>query len=204
MKTTLHGYTLSEILIALAILGVCLAVAIPLLAQSRDKAVRNATFKELMVILYEPIRAGMLTDELKPENFGDYILDRVNATKTCRGIAPTGGSVQGGCWSATQGIAVPGNTEELEAGFVLPNGAQVIGLSNCCYGTGPVPVDSWGNGIVLDYNGPKGPNLIGQDILAVDLCYGPTCTPVVSGKLLPSWAPGVPPENRTLYNEIFK
>jgi prepilin-type N-terminal cleavage/methylation domain-containing protein len=163
-----QGYTLSEILIALAVLGICLAIAIPLLSQAREQTVRKAVMKEMITVLYDISRQGITNDELTPTNFSNYLLDKINGVRVCRGNASDASdplNTNGACWdSSIQGDA---EGEFNEGGVVFANGARMVGFNNCCTTGG-----EYTNGIYMDWNGIKPPNLVGQDQLHVILCFG--------------------------------
>jgi prepilin-type N-terminal cleavage/methylation domain-containing protein len=153
------GFTLSEILIALAILGVCLSVSVPMMSQSRDQSKKKVVFKETINLLYGIMREGMVTDEMDWTNLRSYYFKRVNAVKVC----PTNASdpVQG-CWDKL----VQGNIswEADEGGVVLASGAVIIGFAD-----GTLPSDY--EGIYIDWNGKIGPNLYGDDQMWLSLCF---------------------------------
>jgi prepilin-type N-terminal cleavage/methylation domain-containing protein len=160
-----NGFTLSEILITLAILGVCLAIGIPLLAQQREKSVRNAAMKEVVLMLSEITREGVVSGDLTISNLKNFYFSRINANQLCD-------SGMNGCWDVTsQGVVA--YDEQLDPGLILPNGVRITGFDNCCNQL----ANQWHNGIAIDWNGTKGPNLMGEDQLHVQACFGPEdCT----------------------------
>jgi prepilin-type N-terminal cleavage/methylation domain-containing protein len=174
LKRGFSGYTLSEILIALAILGVCMSVAIPMMAQSREKSLRTAVLKEAVQMLYGIEREGMATDELRYDNFKEYYLQRINAIKYCR----TSSDAEG-CWDpVVQGSAT--NENPVGGGVILANGAAIVGMNN--FSEIPpseqailLPAFQNGqvyNGILIDWNGIKKPNVLGEDQLHIMMCFG--------------------------------
>jgi prepilin-type N-terminal cleavage/methylation domain-containing protein len=171
-KNRSFGFTLSELLIALAILGICLSVSIPLMAQSREQSQKKVAFKEALWMLETIMREGMTTGELVQDNFGSYYLGRINAVKTCRNNASTDG-----CWNfPTQSYAGSAAGDESdEPGVILASGMQIVGFNNPYLAVD----DPCGclNGLLLDWNGPKTPNRLGQDQLWVMISYGdkPSC-----------------------------
>jgi prepilin-type N-terminal cleavage/methylation domain-containing protein len=172
-KSVSAGYTLSEILIALAILGVCMSVAMPMMAQSRDQAARRAILKEVVVSLYQAMREGMLTDTVYMDNAATYFSQKMNAVKTCPVSARTEG-----CWNPPV-IPYQFQNQQVasrDAGFVLASGAVVMGFNN-------LPWKQVGPGcetgqeciyefITVDANGEKVPNELGKDQLVITLNMG--------------------------------
>jgi prepilin-type N-terminal cleavage/methylation domain-containing protein len=196
------GFTLSEILICLAILGVILGISIPLLAMNRQKEQKKTVFKETIQVLMEITRGGMADDELLPENFTKYYFDRMNAIRHC----PVDATAQG-CWTA------PAFAESTAPGVVLLNGSVIIGMDTVSKPY-PPPLALFydrgvlSNGVLIDWNGAKGPNLVGDDQLYVDICYGPQpCEgePHQPGTIVP-YNPAVTGSNANnpvLFKQIF-
>jgi prepilin-type N-terminal cleavage/methylation domain-containing protein len=202
-----QGYTLSEILIALAILGICLAVSIPLLAQPRDQSQKKAVFKESINMLYEIMREGMASDELNTGNARTYFLNRLNAVKVCPEVQatdPTKTAFGGGCWTHPSADVAEVNDE---AGVVLANGVTIAGFKDCCDGP-PTGLGRWWNDVIIDWNGPKGPNVQGNDQLLVIMAYGSDGYITTPGNIAPCDICDGDLTNgnssTTLFNEIFK
>ena len=187
------GFTLSELLISLVILGVIAAFAIPKVLVSQQSQQEKAVFKETIATLSEVYYEGSRTQTI-PQNVSNqcddytYLTSRINALKLCN----TASDAQG-CWDdSTQGNNYGGG-EVNEPGFVLPNGADVVGLNtwDCTFGA-----------FVIDWNGPAGPNVEGQDQLYLMRC---DYAPCFGGA--PSLQPGlIQPRNAqdvTLWSWIF-
>jgi prepilin-type N-terminal cleavage/methylation domain-containing protein len=192
------GFTLSEILIALAILAIILAVSIPTIAIKRQQDQRKAIFREGFVALYSILREGMITDEVQPGNVHTYFLSRANAVTTCYGPSSTTG-----CWDLAKQGPAPSN-EHLTQGFVLANGMQVVGITACCdYGGGIYMSD-----FIMDWNGAKPPNTIGDDWLWVRMCFGTidcpppfTTIPIKTGTFAPDERGALP--NQALFDAVM-
>jgi prepilin-type N-terminal cleavage/methylation domain-containing protein len=194
-----NGLTLSEILIALAILGIVMSVAIPTLATQRENVAKKAVFKETLKTLEDIMREGFASGDydINTVTRADYFLSKINAVKTCRN------TVSDGCWDAIKGGPLP---EGGEAGFVLHNGVVLTGLD------GALPATD-GNTAYIDWNGTKPPNQLGEDQLWITMCFGELfdCGSVKSGTLSYNTGMSTPPmttpadvdKNRNLYKSIY-
>lgn len=147
LKRSAFGFTLAELLISLAILGVIATFTIPKVLNSQQSAERIAVFKETIAALNEAMYMGLLEGAIDDDTIGSYFQDHLNVVKICDSNAQTQG-----CWD-------PGSDPGGQAtapGIVLHNGAVVAGL------------DDWSNGsgadtIILDWNGLESPNEHGKD-----------------------------------------
>jgi prepilin-type N-terminal cleavage/methylation domain-containing protein len=182
------GFTLAEVLIALALLGIIAAFSIPQVLQNVQSAQQNAILKETVSILSGIVDTGRRDGTLAPATFYNYFKTALNLVKSCPNNSQTEG-----CWTQA-----PLPYESDEPGFVLPNGVQIVGFNY---------IGGNSNGIVIDTNGPKPPNTFGVDQIRMLICYGPDyCVenggmPV--GQMLPykSGAAGV--ANIRFYNEAM-
>lgn len=141
------GFTLVELLIVLAILGVIATFTIPKVLQSQTDAKRKAVFREAIAAMNEAFYAGYRSGTLTETNVGTYMRTHLNAIKICNSDA-----IAEGCWPPSSDPAAQGG----EAGVILPNGAMIAGLDNASGGTGA-------DVMILDWNGLEGPNQEGQD-----------------------------------------
>jgi prepilin-type N-terminal cleavage/methylation domain-containing protein len=153
------GFTLTELLISLAILGEIATFTIPKILTSQQSAKRAAVLKESISTIQAVIYNGILTRNLTLTNSYSYISSNVNAVKLC----PTNARTEG-CW--TQPLF---DSNPQGPGFILPNGATVSGFE-----TPWSPNDNgngqWAGYFFIDWNGADGPNLEGQDQMI--LVYG--------------------------------
>ena len=187
-----NGFTLAELLISLAILGVIATFTIPKILHGQDDAQRKAVLKESIAlfaqIVHEGVISGQLTDPLPSPNM-DYFTDKVNAVRIC----PTDSNTEG-CWSH----AAPGpnfGTQLGQAGFVLHNGAVVAGIDDT-------------NGynfefFAIDWNGSDGPNQEGDDQIMLSMCWssGATCADGTRRDTVVGRAAN--PVSVTMYRAIF-
>lgn len=196
-----RGITLTEMVVAVALIGIITAFTIPKLISSNQDASRKAIMRETVNILESILTEGMIKGTLGDTSSRDFFLSRINAIKICNNI-----SKDEGCWdTATQGSKL---YEPDEGGFVLSNGAAVVGFSTAGKADGSLE-----DGFLIDWNGTSGPNQIGQDQLWVNACGIAECNYNATGQ-----SPGtIGPLTQTatleqqeyiapniaLYNEIF-
>jgi prepilin-type N-terminal cleavage/methylation domain-containing protein len=197
------GFTLAELLIALAILGVIATFAIPKVLLSQANQKRNAVLKEVIGMLSDIEYQGWITKQVTTSTqFQSWYFSKINAVKLCNS-----NSLSEGCWTSAQGDPAP--SARNEPGVILANGAYVVGMDS-----DPGDDDGAGhvsNTILIDWNGPDGPNLTGQDQLSVYVCYGTQDCPylqpsgnIKAGTLGPARVfVDDPAANQTLYNSLF-
>lgn len=152
-----NGFTLSELLIALAILGVIAAFTIPKVLSSQQDERKRSTFRETVTALNEILYQGALTGTItKQADFSQAVNAKLNVVRFC----PTDASP--GCWdSAVQGTG-PWAPQVDEPGMVLHNGVTIAGIGN-----GPSEADTF----IVDWNGTAPPNSYGNDQLTMVLCF---------------------------------
>jgi prepilin-type N-terminal cleavage/methylation domain-containing protein len=157
------GLSLAEVLITLAILGILAAFLIPKVLTAADDKQRKAITSQSVNSITQVVQKGALEGEITPINFTDSIFSNLKAGKRCRTNAQTQG-----CWTLATGS---GLTPELSTlpGLVMPEGSVAIGLG---YTGAPARTQPWQREFLVDWNGARVPNIIGQDQLVVTLCYG--------------------------------
>ena len=165
------GFTLSEILIALSLLGVVAAFTIPKILSSTGDRQLRALATETLASLTQILEEGQYTKQLQITNFNQYFAQRLNAIKVC----DTNSSTQG-CWDTTvqgNGDLVPGPHEVNEAGFIMPNGVAIVGLNSSPNPSSNDFLDGTysPNGFIIDLNGTQGPNAFGVDQFLMAMCY---------------------------------
>jgi prepilin-type N-terminal cleavage/methylation domain-containing protein len=137
-KIRQYGFTLAELLISLAILGLLSAFLIPKVIQANEVSVRKAVLKETIATLSQVV-AQAAFENVSYSAIETYILSHLNATKIC----PNNISTEG-CTTTMLSYA---------SGFKganLPNGATIA-----------LRADTTDIGIVyllVDYNGDSLPN----------------------------------------------
>jgi prepilin-type N-terminal cleavage/methylation domain-containing protein len=172
-KLEVGGFTLAELLIALAILGAIATFVIPKVLQSQQESKKKAVFRETLSALYEVMNTGIKTGAINANTGGTYILNHLNGIKVCR----TDSSSEG-CWN--DGIqGVPGGSPPLgvpswNPGVVLANNANIVGIIDPGY-MGDCFGPTYVIGVVVDWNNTAGPNALGDDQLVLYLCVTGTC-----------------------------
>jgi len=141
------GFTLAELLVALMILGIIATFTIPKILYSSQQQKKIATFKEVISTVSDLAYMANLKGDTT------YLTSNINAIKVCSSNAVTQG-----CWTQTDDV---GAGESTEPGYILHNGATVAGFNTF---TGA-------NGIIVDWNGPDGPNTRGDDQIYLWVCY---------------------------------
>lgn len=184
-----QAFTLSELLIALAILGLIATFTIPKVLQNVESNQKKAVFKETFAALSEIVYEGCISGAMDATNAGPYILNKLNASKICMNNATTEG-----CFPQNNVFGSEAN----EPGALLANGASIGGLSTVV------------GSIVIDWNGAAGPNdyaptgyFVRVDQVAFKVNYSQL--PFIDGaqtfkpcSLGPNWA-----EDQDFLNSIF-
>lgn len=164
-KQTPKGFTLAELLIALMILGEIATFTIPKILSAQTNGRKNAIFKETISTLSALTHQGVTQGQLGPSGSSSitYFSGNMNATKICSSNATAQG-----CWTAAMGATA---SESTEGGLILHNGAYITGFN-----TSATVFDS----VVIDWNGPDGANLIGDDQIWVNMNFSSN-TPDMTG-----------------------
>lgn len=153
----MKGFTLAELLLAIAILGVIAIFTIPKIITSQQTAQKMSLFQEALAALSTITYEGQITRDLTGTIYDTYVLSRVNAVKICSTDADTEG-----CWTQ----ATPGGSAE-QKGYVLSNGVTVAGLD-----TGSTSGSGYREAFFMDYNGTASPNTEGTDQIRLRACWG--------------------------------
>ena len=172
---TEEGFTLAETLITIGIIGIVAAMTIPTLMTKLKNDRESAILKEDYSILQQMMKIaneegamanivkGNNMDEMK-EWFDTYFLPYIKTTSVCYN--------KWGCWSKNAKKANGDKyTNNIACGaasisFVLYNGSYVCldDLGDFRFGLRPKGITI---GILVDVNGDKQPNVIGEDIFAL-------------------------------------
>lgn len=189
-----QGFTLSEILLVLSVIGVVAALTIPTLIQKINDSHQKAAWKKAFSSIsqasisvlsdkggtfkYSFDTAG-ITDNKAAENLKNSFKVYLNAIKECNGTTTYGGNGGGasvdGCWHKANEWAYLyglGQPAKATPGLILSNGSLVrfhIDKSDCSYTTDAGQEVTICGYIQTDVNGFKGPNITGKDIFSIYL-----------------------------------
>ncbi len=155
IKTTLFeraGFTLAELLIALAILAIIATFTIPKLLVNQQNQKRNAIFKEVIASLSQLATNANYAGVTTTTDFRAFTRKNLNYIKLSTASDP----YTEGCWSVSGG--------GFADAYLLPNGAMIDNIN------GPSGFIN-GETIDIDWNGLQGPNTVGIDIINVYACF---------------------------------
>jgi prepilin-type N-terminal cleavage/methylation domain-containing protein len=145
------AFTLNELLLALAIIGMIAAMVIPNLVKSVDALQNQAKFKDALSIIesltYEAYQEG----KTKVSKW-DYFKSRLDISHACENDAVAEGCV------ADYGFSDAPNIKNRKA-LVLKNGVVIAGLTTRTFD------DDFEHAWLIDANGLQAPNTLGQDVL---------------------------------------
>jgi prepilin-type N-terminal cleavage/methylation domain-containing protein len=140
-KAGIRGFTLAELLIALAILGEIATFTIPKILSAQQSGQRKTIFRETFATISALNYQGVITGNVTSgTTFWAYMKSNLNAIKYCENAQTEG------CWSGSSDE--PFNTPTA-AGAVLHNGALLTDIE---FGSTNEAFD-------IDWNGTAGPNL---------------------------------------------
>ncbi len=108
------AFTLTELLVSMAVLGLIATLTLPHMFMSVDRAKKRAVFKEAYQALAEAVHATFLEG-----GNSDDVIKRLNTRKVCQTHARNEG-----CTNFSAGV------EAQEPGVVLSTGVTVFGLSS--------------------------------------------------------------------------
>ena len=154
-----NGFSLAELLLALLILGQIAVFTIPKVLSAQANAQNISVLKETIANINQVVYIGVITRELDQSSNGTYVRSHLNLVKEC----PTNATTQL-CWTqGSDSIAA----ELTQGGGIMHNGATLSGLNNGCCSSG----DDY-DIFAIDWNGPAGPNIQGDDQIRMYYCYG--------------------------------
>jgi prepilin-type N-terminal cleavage/methylation domain-containing protein len=190
------GFTLAELLIALAILGEIATFTIPKIISAQQNGKKKTVFRETIAALAEAQHLALIQGELsKSTNVSQAILPKLNFVKVC-----SSNSLTEGCW--TQGWTGPWS-EDQRTGGILSNGATVAGINSSVQASGT-------DAFIFDWNGASPPNVEGDDQLFLIFCfdksgsgYSVYCTRSSTQDYIDYMNAGSAAAHRTLWQWIF-
>lgn len=177
----LKAFTLAEVLITLAVIGIVASMTIPALMNSTDNKQLEVAWKKAYVSLAAfqkdlqkdnelPI---LSTDLNKESRFRDYF----SISKYCTQPQAQGCWHTTGSWYTLAGKTVANNMDLGGRGFITNDGAMylvygAVGGTNCT-AKGAVSYSGFSSRdcwlLMVDVNGKKGPNTNGRDIFGVEM-----------------------------------
>ena len=187
------AFTLAEMLIVIAIIGIIASVVTPMLFGTTSDAVLKAAWKKsysdltqaTMMIVADnggSLAGAFPGDVAGTEDFKNAFASKLNIIKDCSGSSTYGGSGTGagadGCWHSTgtgnwyflNGKTISaGGSGVCNSGLILNNGSLIyfgIDNSNCSQTAGDYTRCGY---VIIDVNGFKKPNTVGKDIFAVNI-----------------------------------
>ncbi|MFM7390447.1 MAG: type II secretion system protein [Vampirovibrionales bacterium] len=145
--TNKKGFTLSELLISLAVLGLISALTLPSIFNNVEQAKKKAALKEAITTLSQIVYQAN-AEGVQPADFATYFASKATLARWCPTSAENEGctpqSLYGGLWYTTK-LTNPG--------AIFPSG---VGVAMATF-------SSYGMSFKLDYNGDAGPNITGID-----------------------------------------
>jgi prepilin-type N-terminal cleavage/methylation domain-containing protein len=149
---SLHtAFTLSELLVSLAILGLIASMVMPKVIYGIDQAQNKAKLKETIAII-EALASDAYLEGAYSTKRWDYFINRTKLIKICSSNGVTEGCLGNGT-----------TFEDEQSAFVLQNGVTVGGINSFRGDDEFNKLDGW----VIDVNGVVGPNEFGKDVIYI-------------------------------------
>lgn len=178
-----EGFTLAEVLIVLAVIGVVAALTVPNLISNYKKNVAIARLKEAYSLLNNAYKLSVAdngnflsfrhnkeyTDNLSKQDFDKYFRKYLKITKDCESLISCGYSSDNPFTRINSDEVYEFVTTSHTRAYLLSNG-MVLFYRDLQYGeTGGFAF----NNIFLsvDINGPSGPNKTGVDLFLFSIIY---------------------------------
>lgn len=194
-RHTCSGFTLTELIIAMILVGAIAVFAVTKVVGGTDERQKKAAFKEVLSTINSGLIQAKNLDDPTTNDY-DYFKAMLNPELAC----PTDANAEG-CFPQTG----PRNTEP---GFRLHNGVTIAGFNK--------QFDEQEDNITIDWNGAHGPNTLGEDQLIVVLTFEnigdhpqATCNvlrphAVIPGECLPALGLQNPAANNSLFTRIYQ
>jgi type II secretory pathway pseudopilin PulG len=141
------AFTLAELVVSLSVIGLISAIGMPTLFSIVGGKQRQAIFKSTIQTVQQAYVSCVQDGTCVEEDFQGFY-DKLNVLKFCQG--------------ADDSCTTLASAEEND-GFILNTGAYVWGISRNL----PLAEDTF----YIDYNGPKPPNAVGSDVIAMTRCF---------------------------------
>jgi prepilin-type N-terminal cleavage/methylation domain-containing protein len=182
------AFTLSELLVSLAVIGLISAFAIPKVINSVEASQKKIIFRETIAVIQDVYNTCLLDESCIVADYNE-LYNRLNAVKICDTTTTacvTNPSVESGSINRD--------------GAIFQTGAYMWGFARSFDDR---------DGFAIDFNGTKPPNLLGEDILWLVRCnlkdntvanYSPMMKDPLHGKIGPYLGS---PESVALYNAIY-
>lgn len=177
MKKKKHAFTLAEILIALAVIGIAAAMAVPVLMQNINDNQYKSAWKNTWAGLNQAALSIMIDNNGNMANamgtdsntMRDAYGTKMNFVKTCNSGDANAGKCWASSWSYYDGSSPVSSLTQASA--ILSNGSFIYFVFNTAACT--TSITNWGNvqcgAVVVDINGNQGPNKWGRDIFAANI-----------------------------------
>ncbi len=184
------GFTLAELLSALAILGVIATFTIPKVLQGQQDQRRISIFKETIASVHQVLyNDWILTGGEMSTHDRALMFANLNYIKQC-----PGGAAADGCHSDFGAAGI-------DPAVIIHNGAVVGDLDgyNTSFGTGAKVA-----AIKIDWNGEDLPNTLGDDQISVFINVGTATTTLLTTGIRPGEIGTPAGASRNLYESIFQ
>ncbi len=152
------GFTLSELLVSMAVLGLIAAFAIPSILAAVGENSKKALLKETFNMISNGLREGVDMGTLRTTNDINYYRSKFNAIKICNNASAEG------CWTGTN---IAQNTPTAAA-IELATGAIVTDIEN---------LNTGADRYYIDVNGRSGPNQKCDDQFPIVVSVGNPANP---------------------------
>lgn len=154
----MNGFTLTELLMGLVVIGLLSALLLPKVFQvsseAQNRAVLKSTIQQMRMMHEKLAQEGV---DLTTADGVATFWSRLDVISTCTNHADTN----------CKTIPVSSELGGEGWGAILKNGAYVFGINP------PVDENAKGDGFWIDANGQQGPNIVGKDIIPMIRCFRP-------------------------------
>jgi prepilin-type N-terminal cleavage/methylation domain-containing protein len=150
------GVTLSEVIIAMGVLSIIATFNIVKLNAQVEKSLNKARFRELLSVMQQIQYEGWQDRSIvNTVQFLNAVRNKLQVAKFCPNSSATEG-----CWQT--GMRSNGGYEN-RPGLILHSGAYIYGFAGTV-------LNQATDVILIDINGPKPPNVFGEDTITLKVC----------------------------------